>query len=721
MVMQAYDTPRASRRIRTAGRLPAAALILAFLFAASCLRFSGRPDVAVEDAPAAAEFAAARSPTAASARAPLAAAAPDTGCISCHHNATDPHQTERVSCVGCHGGDGAATAKEAAHPEPHYKKKWPTSANPPRSYMLTIEEDIAWIRFVNPGDLRVAEETCGGCHANIRLNVAKSVMTTSAPFWGVAAYANGIVSSKFTIFGESYARDGTPQKVNAVPAPTAAEQVAQSIVPFLIPLPHFEISHTGNIYRVFEQGSRLGTAGLGLNGANSPPIGIPDKLEDGGKPNNRLSDRGFGTLNRVDLPLLNVHKTRLNDPHLSFMGTNDNPGDYRSSGCTACHMVYANDRSVYASGPYAVAGNRGRTLTDDPTIPKDESGHPIRHKFAIGIPSSQCMTCHHHQPNSFVNSFFGFTMWNYESDGQAMWPLEERDPSNAEMFEIIDRNPEAAAQRSLWGDYDFLAESSAQNASNKHTIFADYHGHGWIFRGAFKKDRKGNLLDAAGAVIPYDTPSKFAGVLPLAKEAAALPKSVELPLQDKPGKPVLLQDVHAEVGMHCVDCHFEQDVHGNGKLYAEYQAAVEIRCQDCHGTATEFASLRTSGPAAPEGGRNLREMKTSWHPRRFEEMNDGRIVQRSMLHEGKEWVISQVADSVDPKHPDYNAEAAYAKRVAKGGGFDPHGAVDPAKLAHGDDRMECYSCHSSWVTACFGCHLPQQANWRTEQHHFEDY
>ncbi len=22
--------------------------------------------------------------------------------------------------------------------------------------------------------------------------------------------------------------------------------------------------------------------------------------------------------------------------------------------------------------------------------------------------------------------------------------------------------------------------------------------------------------------------------------------------------------------MHCVDCHFEQDVHGNGKLYGEY-------------------------------------------------------------------------------------------------------------------------------------------------------
>jgi len=35
---------------------------------------------------------------------------------------------------------------------------------------------------------------------------------------------------------------------------------------------------------------------------------------------------------------------RLADPLLSFLGTNDQAGDYRSSGCTACHVIYANDR-----------------------------------------------------------------------------------------------------------------------------------------------------------------------------------------------------------------------------------------------------------------------------------------------------------------------------------------------------------------------------------------
>ncbi|HUP31270.1 MAG TPA: hypothetical protein VM122_13915, partial [Usitatibacter sp.] len=31
----------------------------------------------------------------------------------------------------------------------------------------------------------------------------------------------------------------------------------------------------------------------------------------------------------------------------------------------------------------------------------------------------------------------------------------------------------------------------------------------------------------------------------------------------------------------------------------------------------------------------------------------------------------------------------------------------------------CYSCHLSWTTSCAGCHLPIQANWKTERNHYE--
>src|ERR1019366_7136017 len=85
-----------------------------------------------------------------------------------------------------------------------------------------------------------------------------------------------------------------------------------------------------------------------------------------------------------------------------------------------------------------------------------------------------------------------------------------------------------------------------------------------------------------------------------------VPNKAHLPQRD--GVPVHLLDVHLEKGMHCVDCHFVQDVHGNTKLYGEVRAAIEIRCEDCHGSVEKRAiqvvngipKMHTSGPAAEE-------------------------------------------------------------------------------------------------------------------------
>jgi hypothetical protein len=39
--------------------------------------------------------------------------------------------------------------------------------------------------------------------------------------------------------------------------------------------------------------------------------------------------------------------------------------------------------------------------------------------------------------------------------------------------------------------------------------------------------------------------------------------------------------------------------------------------------------------------------------------------------------------------------------------------------AHPDDKMACFTCHLSWTTSCAGCHLPIEANWKTDSHHYE--
>ncbi len=645
------------------------------------------------------------------AESPEAVAARDRGCRSCHEGIEDMHAVPgvRIACVDCHGGDPQAArppdaepggeryrqAKERAHVAPRRPGLWrgrdgrSPSANPERTYTLLLEESPEFVRFVNPGDLRVAAETCGPCHASQVAAVRRSPMTTSSIFWAAAAYANGILPVKSALFGESYTRDGRAAAIEPAAPPSEGER-ARGALERLLPLPRWEVVQPGEYFRAFERGGILQPSAF-------PEIGNPSPLDEAGRPDIRLSSRGRGTGLRISPALINLHKTRLNDPHHSFLGTNDHPGDYRSSGCTACHVVYANDREPLHSGPWAAFGHRGGSASDDPTIPRDEPGHPIRHRFTRAIPSSQCMSCHMHQPNSFLNTYLGYTMWDYETDGEHLWPEEQRYPSAEEKRASLEHNPEGAAVRGLWTDVDFLARVSELNPDLSHTRFADYHGHGWVFRAVFKRDRKGNLLDERGEVVPFDDPQRF-------------------------DKAVHLRDIHLERGMHCVDCHFSQDSHGDGLLHGEYGNAIEIRCEDCHGGVGAYATLRTTGPAAPPGGGNLALGTTPFGRRRlvWRETPEGRrLFQRSMLTADLEWEVVQVKDTVDPAHPRYNPKCARAKTMRRDGSWSAAGGLGTGELAHDAERIACYTCHSSWMTSCSGCHLPQEANVKSKMQHYE--
>jgi hypothetical protein len=587
--------------------------------------------------------------------------AKNPGCLSCH-TATDRrsmHASDDVllSCVDCHGGNGAARDKAGAHVRPRDTGVWRTSANPERSYTALLDEELAFVRFVNPGDLRAAPAACGSCHRKIVRNVSKSPMTHGALLYEAALYNNGVVPFKNALFGESYdPATGDPRRINTVPAPTAEETMEKGWLASLFPLPRWELGQTGNPFRVFERGGR-----------RRLETGLPDLQEDPGKPDKGLSPRGPGTLNRIDPIILGAQKTRLLDPMLHLMGTNDHPGDYRSSGCSGCHVVYANDRSPANSGPYAAAGNRGLSQTADPTIPKAERGHPLKHAFTKSIPSSQCMTCHMHPGTNMVATYLGYTWWDNEADGKHMYPAEQKAVSAQKRAEIEQHNPEGSAVRGLWGDKEFLANVASLNPKLDKTQFADFNGHGWVFRGVYKRDRKGNLLDAAGKVVP---------------DAAT----------DKWQRAVHLKDIHLEKGMHCVDCHFEQDMHGNGKLYGEPRPAIEIDCIDCHGTSDVKATLVTTGPASP--GTKLDRLETPFGEPRFARGANG-IVQRSVVEKGKSWLIPQTMAGL----------SAASKRS-----HDDN---------HADSKVTCYACHSAWTTSCFGCHLSMKANQKKPQLHAE--
>ena len=615
-----------------------------------------------------------------------AADAKSGGCLTCHKGIEPMHASAavRLGCTDCHGGNSTATTKEAAHVRPRHPEIWTSSANPERSYTALLAESPEFVKFVNPGDLRVAPETCGGCHVAQVNAVPRSTMTTSSVFWAAVGYANGILSRKTGLLGESYGRDGQPRALKPATPPTP-QQIEKGALPLLVPLPRWEITQPGEYFRAFERGGVT-------SGSQPPEIGNPNPNDEAGRPDIRLGNRGRGTGLRISPGLINLHKTRLNDPHLSFLGTNDHPGDYRSSGCTACHVVYANDREPRHSAAYAQFGNEGKSRSADATIPREESGHPLRHQFTRAVPTSQCMSCHMHQPNSFVNTYLGYTMWDYETDAELLWPKKQRYPTEAEKRASLDRDPEAAAARGLWGDLKFLNNVSSLNAQAKQTQFADYHGHGWNFMAVYKRDRHGNLLDADDKIVSFDDPAKFK-------------------------KAVHLTDIHLEKGMHCVDCHFSQDEHGNGQLYAEYGNTIEIECQDCHGTIDRYTTLRTSGPAAPPGGTDLRSGTTPFGRRRFAWIND-RLYQRSMLNADQQWEVVQVKDTITPGNEHYSELSRYAKTIQRDG-TTWGTTADPSKLAHSDDQMTCYACHTSWMTSCSGCHLPQESNSKAESHHYE--
>jgi len=639
--------------------------------------------------------------------------AKSVGCVSCH-TATDQHTMHsnpgvQIGCTDCHGGNATVmrgkstdpesrayrTALDSAHVLPRNERFWkyPSSANPERSYTKLNQENPAYVRFINPGDLRVARDACGSCHLPIIQAQERSLMSTTAMLWGGASYNNGILPYKRYILGESYTAHG---EAAAIVNPVKVDNdlfVHKGILDRLLPLPAWESAPPADVFRVFERGGRVISSQF-------PEIGLPNssgtlqKLDEPGRPDIRQSNRGPGTGNRIAVPLINIAKTRLNDPDLWFLGTNEQPGDYRSSGCTACHTIYANDRDPRHSGPYAKFGNTGTTQTVDPTIPKNEPGHPLKHEFTRAIPSSQCMVCHMHQPNIFVNSFYGYTMWDYESDAPFMWPEKQRYPTDAEMRKSLDRNPEEAATRGKWTDPEFLKNVSSLNPQLKDTQFADYHGHGWNFRAIFKRNRKGALLDAKGAIVSDDDPEKFK-------------------------KSVHLSSIHVDIGMHCVDCHFAQDMHGNGHIYGEVAAAIEIDCADCHGTSKKYPSLRTSGPAARPGGMDMSLLRTQDGRLRFE-WREGKLYQRAALDPNKEWEMSLVKDTVNPEHANYNPKAARAKLMGAGN-EGQYGQWGPGvtQLAHDDEKMSCFTCHLSWTTSCAGCHLPIQANWKTDRQHYE--
>jgi len=186
--------------------------------------------------------------------------------------------------------------------------------------MTAVELDavsVDYLRWINPGDYRVTEQTCGvsGCHESIVETAPSSIMTTMAGHFNKPRYHVGSQDTRDALLG-------------------VRDQV--------------DDNWDGEVGTVSDHA-----------------VLVPPPLD---------ADSEIGEF--VD------HYLAKGCPrcHVWNFGSNDARGDFRSSGCTGCHMVYADD---------------GLSQSLDTMINHDDPVHPKEHVLTTSIPDMQCEHCHY--------------------------------------------------------------------------------------------------------------------------------------------------------------------------------------------------------------------------------------------------------------------------------------------------------------------------------------
>jgi len=230
-------------------------------------------------------------------------------CVVCHAG-IEPIHPENVmplfeqagECTVCHGGDGTVPNKSIAHVA--VPDNWAEvrgdgleKANP--GYIKDMapnqlaQLDPAYVKFINPSDVRVVDETCGVCHEEQTTAQKNSIMTTNAGHYMPTLFLAGF-QDREAIYGSWPASD---------PDCTGEEGTVCDVIPLVPPL---------------EDEIRAALAD-------------PDP--------SRLEEIGYQ----------HYLSKKCNTCHAAGYGANNSPHLYRSSGCAACHVVY-NELGVYEGG-----------------------------------------------------------------------------------------------------------------------------------------------------------------------------------------------------------------------------------------------------------------------------------------------------------------------------------------------------------------------------------
>lgn len=209
-----------------------------------------------------------------------AVASGDGSCAVCHAGIEEMHPWSRVTCVQCHGGDATAATKEAAHVAPGRHA-------PGDERVLGVSFELEATRFRDPGNLRVAAQSCGPCHAKAIHDVTHSLHGTTSGHLGDGLYENGVVAERHPRVGIFDVKDDLPP---GTPRPKEAVASLRQIDAF-------------------------------------QAAGDPDKV----------------STHFSDLPRKACMQCHLWSRGRAVRGRAGMDGDYRGEGCGACHTPYADD------------------------------------------------------------------------------------------------------------------------------------------------------------------------------------------------------------------------------------------------------------------------------------------------------------------------------------------------------------------------------------------
>ncbi len=613
-----------------------------------------------------------------------------TACMSCHNGALDgeelysgpglsnPHyfgSAAYISCTSCHGGDGTpGNTKEQAHvPPPDGMTSDQSLINNQLAYFNFLTKTgvdklqwvangqtyngLDWLQFMNPGDTRVvaAGRGCGqgGCHGEEHgAWVEKYPLNTEVGFYSAPLYTSGSANA---LGYTQYWNTAGDYAFRAVSDPDfdAIGGYEDGRVPQLLEYPEYGV---------------YGVAGGDnyYNNQNITAANLANQVHDGTFAGYAVNQVVSGS--DLEHLIMTVTAQACGDCHLGSMGANNRYADFRSSGCTACHMEYTPNGRSRSTDPNV---NRYEPANPDaiaaPERPHIDS-HQIRNvakflpggQFLRGISDKACAGCHQGS-NRTVLQYWGIRLdQNQDVVRGFQYPAN---PVTFVTTQFDTRLFDPSVQNNTFNGRNF----------NQLLLEEDYDGDG---------------LD--------DTPP----------------------------------DVHYEAGMGCIDCHGSFDMHGGTEgasvvlgIKSHQSQAMGITCESCHGDIDEVPE---TVPCVDYDG-NAAECPTDrfGNPLR----NVTKVVQngyeyfrlRSRVTGDYLWVplTKDSVDAVSGKthpvtgQPLYNPNASYAMgRINFQNPADEDG-VGPMQtnplfgadgFAHGD-TMDCNSCHASWENSCIGCHL----------------